>query len=51
MVIKAQVLANFMAKFTHDVTPELEVIFPEAEILEKRDQEDEFAKWKLFVDG
>ena len=51
MVIKAQALANFMAKFTHDVTPEPEVILLEAETIEKYDQKDDFAKWKLFIDG
>ena len=51
MAIKTQALADFVAKFTHDVAPKPEGILPEVETLEKQDQEDDLVKWKLFVDG
>ena len=42
MAIKAQALSEF----THDATPELEGITPR-----EQDQDDDLARWKLFVDG
>ena len=35
----------------HDVTPEFEITLSEVEILEKKNQEDDIARWKLFMDG
>ena len=46
MAIKTQALADFVAKFTHDVAPKPEGILPEVETLEKQDQEDDLVKWK-----
>ena len=50
MVIKAQALGDFIDEFTHDVTPEPEVL-SKKEALEKQNQDEDLAKWKLFVDG
>ena len=44
MAIKAQVLADFIANFTHDVTLEPKVITPR-----EQDQDDDFARRKLFI--
>ena len=46
MAIKAQILADFIVEFTHDVT-----LDPEMEALEEQSQEDELARLKLFLDG
>ena len=46
MAIKAQILADFIVEFTHDVT-----LDPEMEALEEQSQEDDLARLKLFVDG
>ena len=46
MAIKAQALDDFIAEFTHDAISE-----PEMVTLEKQDQDNDIARWKLFVDG
>ena len=46
IAIKVQALANFIAKFTHDDAPDLEV-----KTHEKENKVDDLARWKLFVDG
>ena len=37
VAIKAQVLANFIAEFTHDITPKSEITSPEVETLGKQE--------------
>ena len=51
MAIKAQAWSDFVVDFTRDVALEPEVILPKVKTLKKRDQKDDIAKWKLFVDG
>ncbi|GFY85496.1 molybdenum cofactor sulfurase family protein [Actinidia rufa] len=50
MAIKAQVLADFVAEFTHDVDLEPEITFPEVETTKEHNLNEDLAKWKLFVD-
>ena len=50
MVIKAQVLADFIAKFIHDVALEPEITLPEVETLEEQNPDEDLTKWKLFVE-
>ena len=44
MAIKAQVLADFIAEFTHNVAAEPEVTPPEVGAPEKQDNDDDLAK-------
>ena len=50
MALKAQVLADSIAELIHDIALEPEMTLPEMKTLEKQGQEDNLAKWKLFVD-
>ena len=45
MTINAQALADFIAEFTYDVAPK-----PKMKALEKHNQYDDPARWKLFVE-
>ncbi|GFZ18492.1 hypothetical protein Acr_27g0002310 [Actinidia rufa] len=49
MAIKAQALADFMAKFTHKTALEINVTLPK-EAPTKQNSDEDLAKWKLFVD-
>ena len=44
MVIKAQVLADFIAEFTHDIALEPEKTLPVVENIEKKNQHDDLIK-------
>ena len=46
MTVKAQELTNFISEFTYNAAPD-----PEMEGPEEQNQDDDLAKWKLFVDG
>ncbi|GFS33317.1 hypothetical protein Acr_00g0027750 [Actinidia rufa] len=45
-MINTQMLANFIAEFTCNVTPNSEM-----DALEEQNQDDNVARWKLFIDG
>ena len=51
MAIKAQMLADFIAEFTHDVDLEPEMTLPEVETPKEQNPDEDLANWKLFVDG
>ena len=44
MAIKGQALANFVDKFTYDITPELEKGIPEIETLEQPNSDKDLAR-------
>ena len=44
-------LANFVAKFTYEISLEPEITSPKVETPGKQEQEEDLARWKLFVDG
>ena len=47
MATKAQVLAYFIAEFTHDIAPKPEVILPEMEAPEKHNPNENLAKLEV----
>ena len=51
MKIKAQALADFIAKFTHETTPEPNMIPLEVQTPEEQNPNEDLSRWKLFVDG
>ncbi|GFS40591.1 hypothetical protein Acr_00g0069450 [Actinidia rufa] len=51
MAIKAQALADFIVKSTHEGTPQPEIVHPENEISKEPTPEKDLAHWILFVDG
>ncbi|GFZ03434.1 hypothetical protein Acr_16g0000580 [Actinidia rufa] len=51
VAIKAQALADFIVKSTHEGTPQPETIHPENEISKEPTTEKDLAHWILFVDG
>ena len=51
MAIKAKALANFVAKATHEATPELDVAPLEKETPTLRSSDKDLGRWMLFVDG
>ena len=51
MVIKAQVLADFIVEFTYDVALKPKKTLLKAKTPKKQVQENDLARWKLFMDG
>ena len=51
MEIKAQAFTDFVAEFTYEAAPESDMIPPEIQAPEKQNPDEDFARWKLFVDG